>query len=114
MTDRPNIVFLLNDHQVYYRHGWDNAPKIQRPHFDRMASEGVVFNRAYTACPLCAPARRTMLTGLFPHNHGELKNNVDYPFDRDAISCIQEEGAHVYSQAYSDLESLDKYERLFR
>jgi arylsulfatase A-like enzyme len=51
MPEKPNIVFLLNDHQAYYRHGWDGGPRIQRPHFDRLASEGVVFNRAYTAMP---------------------------------------------------------------
>lgn len=94
MSDRPNIVFLLNDHQVYYRHGWDSGPKIQRPHFDRLASEGVVFNRAYTACPLCGPARRTMLTGLFPHNHGELKNDTNHPFDRETYLDILADGGY--------------------
>jgi len=73
--DRPNIVFLLNDHQLYYRHGWDGGPRPQRPHFDRLASGGVTFTRAYSACPLCMPARRTMLTGVFPHNHRMLQND---------------------------------------
>jgi len=73
--NRPNIVFLLNDHQLYYRHGWDAGPRPQRPHFDRLASGGVEFTRAYTACPLCMPARRTMLTGVFPHNHRLLQND---------------------------------------
>ncbi len=75
MPDKPNIVFLLNDHQLHYRHGWDGGPMPQRPHFDRLASEGVNFSRAYTSCPLCMPARRTMLTGVFPHNHRLLKND---------------------------------------
>lgn len=94
MSDQPNIVFLLNDHQIHYRHGWDNGPKIQRPHFDRLSSEGVVFNRAYTACPLCAPARRTMLTGLFPHNHGEVKNPSHHPFDRETYLDILADGGY--------------------
>ena len=94
MSDRPNIVFLLNDHQVYYRHGWDKGPKIQRPHFGRLASQGVVFNRAYTACPLCGPARRTMLTGLLPHNHGELKNDIDHPFDRETYLDTLSDGGY--------------------
>lgn len=80
---RPNIVFLLNDHQVNYRHGQDGGPRIQRPNFDRVARDGVVFERAYSACPLCGPARRTMLTGLYPHNHREIKNDTNHPFDRD-------------------------------
>lgn len=94
MSDRPNIVFLLNDHQVYYRHGWDSGPKIQRPHFERLAAGGVVCERAYAACPLCGPARRTMLTGLYPHNHGELKNDSNHPFDREVYLDILAHGGY--------------------
>ena len=73
-NDRPNIVFLLNDHQLHYRHGWDGGPRPMRPHFDRLAADGVTFTRAYSASPLCVPARRTMLTGMFPHGHRFLDN----------------------------------------
>lgn len=83
MSDRPNIVYVLNDHQAYYRHGWDAGPQIRRPSFDRLAGEGITFNRAYTACPLCGPARRTMLTGLYPHTHGEICNDKNHPYDRE-------------------------------
>lgn len=85
---RTNILFLLNDHQAYYRHGWDGGPKVQRPNFERLASEGIEFTRAYTATPLCGPARRTMLTGLYPHNHGELKNDMGHPYDREVYLDI--------------------------
>jgi arylsulfatase A-like enzyme len=77
---KPNIVFILNDHQAYYRHGWDGGVKPDRPHFDRLAREGVNFERAYTACPLCTPARRSMITGLFPHNHGFVTLEKDENF----------------------------------
>ncbi|MEM8862940.1 MAG: sulfatase-like hydrolase/transferase, partial [Chloroflexota bacterium] len=80
VKNRPNILFLVNDHQLYYRHGWDGGPQIKRPHFDQLAAAGANFTRAYTACPLCGPARRTILTGLFPHNHGHLQNDSDAPY----------------------------------
>ncbi|MFH1929200.1 MAG: sulfatase-like hydrolase/transferase [Chloroflexota bacterium] len=97
MSDRPNIVFLLNDHQAYYRHGWDDGSQPKRPHFDRLASEGVVFERAYTACPLCGPARRTMLTGVFPHSHGELHNNTEHPYDFDLyLDVLADSGYRNY------------------
>jgi arylsulfatase A-like enzyme len=83
VSARPNIVFLLNDHQAHYRHGWDGGPEVRRPSFDRLAAGGVEFSRAYAACPLCGPARRTMLTGLFPHAHGEIKNDTNHPYDRE-------------------------------
>ncbi|MHA1489369.1 MAG: sulfatase-like hydrolase/transferase [Promethearchaeota archaeon] len=82
--EKPNIVFILYDHQAYYGHGeMSGGPKIKRPNFEKLASEGVKFTRAYTACPLCGPARRTMLTGLFPHSHGEIKNDSNHPFDNE-------------------------------
>jgi arylsulfatase A-like enzyme len=95
--DRPNIIFLLNDHQAYYRHGWDGGPEVQRPCFDRLAAQGVEFTRAYTACPLCGPARRTMLTGLYPHNHGEIKNDSGHPYDREVyLDVLAEAGYRNY------------------
>jgi arylsulfatase A-like enzyme len=97
MDRKPNIVYILNDHQLYYRHGWDGGPRIRRPHFDRIAREGAVFTRAYASCPLCAPARRTMLTGLYPHRHGEIRNGSDHPFDTPTyLETLANEGYRNY------------------
>lgn len=71
---KPNILYIVNDHQAFYGHGTYGGPKISRPNFERLAAGGAEFTRAYCASPLCGPSRRTMLTGLFPHNHGEIKN----------------------------------------
>lgn len=83
--EHPNILLLINDHQAYYRHGWDHGPLVQRPNFDRLVGEGVLFERAYCASPLCSPARRTIFTGVYPHRHGEIKNDVDHPWDREPV-----------------------------
>ena len=53
--------------------------------------------RAYAACPLCGPARRSMLTGLFPHNHGEIKNDTNHPFDRQLyLEALADRGYDNY------------------
>jgi len=84
MTQKPNIVFLLNDHQAFYGHGeMVGGPKIRKPNFENLAKKGVEFTRAYTCCPLCAPARRSMLNGLFPHTHGEFSNISFNPFSNE-------------------------------
>ncbi|MHA1491406.1 MAG: sulfatase-like hydrolase/transferase [Promethearchaeota archaeon] len=95
---KPNIVFLLMDHQAFYGHGeMAGGPKIQRPNFDKLASEGVEFTRAYTCCPLCAPARRSMLNGLFPHKHGELTNFSFREFKYETyLEKLAEEGYKNY------------------
>ena len=84
MNRKPNIIYILNDHQAFYGHGkMAGGPKIHRPNFEKLASEGIKFTQAYTACPLCGPARRTMLTGFFPHNHGEIRNETKHKYDRE-------------------------------
>lgn len=84
MKQQPNILLLFNDHQAYYGHGeMSGSPRIKRPNFEKIRDEGIEFTHAYTSCPLCSPARRTVLTGLFPNNHGEIKNDTNHPFDRE-------------------------------
>ncbi|MCP4763815.1 MAG: sulfatase-like hydrolase/transferase [archaeon] len=95
---KPNIIFLLNDHDAYYGHGeMAGGPKIQRPNFDKLADKGIKFTHAYSVCPLCGPARRSMLTGLYPHNHNEIKNNTNYPFDKDTyLDLLSDAGYKNY------------------
>ena len=83
MNRRPNIVLLVNDHQAFYRHGWDSGIGPQTPQFDRLASTGIRFDRAYCAVPLCGPSRRTLLTGLYPHNHCNYYNYTNAPYDHE-------------------------------
>lgn len=98
MTKRPNIVFIFNDHQAYSGHGeMSGGPKVQRPFIEKLASEGIEFTRAYSVCPLCGPVRRTILTGLFPHNHGEIKNDTKHPYDKEVyLDTLAEAGYNNY------------------
>lgn len=80
MGKRPNILFLLNDHQAFHGHV---APAPLRPNFDRLAAGGIEYRRAVCASPLCGPARRTILSGLYPHSHGNVFNYSDRPFTEE-------------------------------
>ena len=80
LMDKPNILYIMVDHQIYYRHGWDFGPKIRRDNFEEFALSGVNFTRAYSSNPLCGPTRRCVLTGLYSHHHGEILNDVNVPF----------------------------------
>jgi arylsulfatase A-like enzyme len=97
MNARPNIVFLLNDHQAYYRHGWDGGVRPRTPHFDRLASKGIRFERCYCATPLCGPDRRTLLTGLYAHTHGQHHNETDAPYAHEVyLEALAEAGYRNY------------------
>jgi len=64
-----NILFITSDQQHWNTLGISN-PVIQTPALDQLASEGTVFNRAYCSNPTCTPSRASMITGLWPSQHG--------------------------------------------
>lgn len=76
---RPNIVLILQD-QLRYDVVHD-AGLCATAVFDELRRRGVDFTSAYTPTALCSPARASLFTGLYPHNHG-LVNNTHTP---DAI-----------------------------
>ncbi len=71
-----NFVFLMTDTQNQSMVGAYGNPRVDTPNLDRLASEGVRFERAYTACPLCTPARGAIFSGLHPQSNGAWMNNV--------------------------------------
>ncbi|WP_276273037.1 sulfatase-like hydrolase/transferase [Haloarcula litorea] len=73
MADRPNIVLLLTDQERYDVASGDRD-RVATPNLDRLSAEGMTFERAYTPIGICTSARASLLTGLYPHNHGMLNN----------------------------------------
>ena len=72
---RPNLLFLMTDHQRADSPGMVQAGVEVTPHLNRLASRSTVFTRAYTACPLCVPARTALATGLYPTRTGVVHND---------------------------------------
>lgn len=54
--------------------GIEGHPVLQTPHLDWIGASGIWFRRAYSACPVCIPARRTLMSGQRPSTHGVLMN----------------------------------------
>ena len=67
---KPNIVFIIADHQAWYGHDRPGEYDYKLPVYERFAAEGMRFDRAYSVCPLCSPARSSMMTGVYPSTHG--------------------------------------------
>lgn len=68
-SPRPNILFITSDQQHWSTLGTVND-RIQTPALDRLCREGARFNRAYCVNPTCTPTRASMITGLYPSQHG--------------------------------------------
>jgi arylsulfatase A-like enzyme len=75
---RPNIVYFMCDDQAW--HAMSNAgnPIVKTPHMDRLAREGIRFDRMFVTNSLCAPSRACFLTGKYSHTHGVRNNEVPW------------------------------------
>lgn len=73
---RPNILFSLSDDQRHDAMGCAGHPFLETPAMDRLARDGMRCVNAFTACPLCAPSRASLLSGQYPHRNGVLHNRA--------------------------------------
>ncbi|MDP6039964.1 MAG: sulfatase-like hydrolase/transferase, partial [Candidatus Latescibacteria bacterium] len=71
-----NCVLIMTDTQTQSMVGAYGLPQVDTPHLDRLAERGIRFDRAYTACPVCTPARGAMFSGLHPQVNGAWCNNT--------------------------------------
>jgi choline-sulfatase len=79
VSDRPNILLVVAD-QLSARAvpAYGNAV-VRAPNLARLGDEGVVFERALCASPLCVPSRASLLTGLLPTRTGAIDNAGELP-----------------------------------
>jgi N-acetylglucosamine-6-sulfatase len=64
----------MSDDQRFDFMGCAGHPYLQTPAMDSLARDGIRFTNAFTPIPLCAPARASHLSGLYPHRHGVIHN----------------------------------------
>lgn len=71
MKDQPHVLLVTTDHWPASLLGCAGHPVIQTPTLDQIARNGTRFTNAYSECPVCIPARRTLMTGTPPRIHGD-------------------------------------------
>ena len=79
MAGRPNLLLIMADQLAPQMLPAYGHTRVQTPHLDRLATEGVVFENAYCNFPICAPARFSMLSGRLPSRIGAFDNAVEFP-----------------------------------
>lgn len=67
---RPNIILIISDDQCYTDFGFMGAADVQTPHLDRLAEQSARYVNGYVPSSVCRPSLATLLTGLYPHQHG--------------------------------------------
>ena len=90
MRKQPNILIFCTDEQRGDHLGCMGHPDLKAPNIDRIAAEGTLFSNCYSSCPVCMPARATMMTGLTIRQHGVVNNGFDldkrFPTLPDALA----------------------------
>lgn len=80
-ADKPNILFISID-DLRPELGCYGSPQVKTPHIDRIAAQGLRFERAYCQVPICMGSRASILTGLLPtatRFAGDCKAEIDAP-----------------------------------
>jgi len=99
------VVLIMTDTQGANIVGCYGRPEMRTPHIDRLAAEGLRFDRAYTASPVCGPARSALFTGTFPHTNGSWGN--DMPLGANIKTIGQRLNGHGVHTAYIGKWHLD-------
>lgn len=74
---KPNIIYILADDLGYGDLGVYGQTKIETPHIDELAKQGMLFTQHYSGAPVCAPARSVLLTGKHM-GHSYIRGNDEW------------------------------------
>ncbi len=73
-----NVLFIFSDEHDPRYLGANGCDFIRTPNLDQLAAGGTSFDRAYTPCPICVPARASVMTGRYAHETGYWDNCIAY------------------------------------
>ncbi|MCY4188228.1 MAG: sulfatase [Bryobacterales bacterium] len=85
---RPNILVLMPDQWRAMALGAMGNPDVRTPNMDALAENGTLLRNVTANCPVCCPARGTLLTGRFGHEHGVDVNDAPLPNGEVTIAEI--------------------------
>ncbi|EAQ82092.1 sulfatase-like hydrolase/transferase [Blastopirellula marina] len=89
-ADPPNVLFIAVDDLNDWVGCLGGHPQTRSPNIDRLAAQGVLFERAYCSAPACNPSRASLLTGIAPSTSGVYHNNQPWrPAMPDAVTLPQ-------------------------
>jgi arylsulfatase A-like enzyme len=71
---KPNIICIMTDdhsYQTINAYGSKLSKLAPTPNIDRLAKEGIIFEKAFVENSLCTPSRAALMTGLYSHQNGQ-------------------------------------------
>lgn len=126
-NDRPNILFIMTDQQHAEMMSSAGNRWLKTPAMDRLARDGIRFEKAYCANPVCVPSRTSMATGVMPSRLGADSNSSGMSIgelppdvDRNSLGKIMKRAGYdtFYGGKVHMCKSLDPrnagYDKYFR
>lgn len=109
--EQPNILWIsthdISPHLGAYAGIWPGAEKARTPHLDRLAAEGMVFENAFAAAPVCSPSRAAIMTGRYPISIGtmHMRTKAVPPPDVHLLSeYLRAEGYYATNNFFTDFQ----------
>jgi arylsulfatase A-like enzyme len=96
---QPNVLLIVTDHWPASLLGAAGHPAIHTPVLDQLTRNGVRFTNCYSETPVCLPARRTMMTGCTPRQHGDRTFQPYRPMEPHLptmAQCFRDAGYQAY------------------
>lgn len=95
--ERPNILLISVDQMRFDCLSYLGHPVVETPYLDSIASRGVCFTNAYSAVPVCIPARAAMMTGMSQRSHGRVgyADRVPWNYEHMLAGELANAGYHT-------------------
>ena len=93
-SKRPNVVLIIADDMAWDDCGAYGNPKVRTPNIDRLAREGMRFDRAFVTASSCSPSRSSIITGRYPHNTGA--EELHWPLPPEQVTFVEKLKASGY------------------
>ena len=97
--EKTNVLMICTDHWASSFMGCAGHEVIMTPTLDYLAENGLRFTNYYSECPVCIPARRTMMTGLTPKSHGDrvYSDHMEMPDCTTLAQAFRNAGYQAYA-----------------
>lgn len=99
-ADRPNILFIAID-DLRPELGTYGSDIVQSPHLDKLAADGLRFDRAYCQQAICGPSRASIMTGARPDTTGVIENFAHFKVENPSLITLPR---HLIAQGYETVQ----------
>lgn len=99
MDKKYNVLMISTDQWPASLMGAAGHQVVMTPTLDRLAGDGIRYTNCYSECPVCIPARRSLMTGTTPRTHGDrvYSDTMEMPCVQTLAQSFRDAGYQAYA-----------------